>query len=45
MILSSGDKRSIVSTKENGPYLNIWVDGEILNPEDVGLPGKFEIAQ
>lgn len=45
VILSNGDKRSIVSTKENGPYLNIWVDGEILKPEDVGLPGKFEIAQ
>ena len=45
VIFSNGDKRSVVSTTENGPYLNIWVDGEILNPEDVGLPGKFEIAQ
>ncbi len=45
VIFSNGDKRSIVSTTENGPYLIIWVDGEILNPEDVGLPSKFEIAQ
>ena len=45
VVFSNGEKRSVVSVTENGPYLNIWVDGETLNPEDVGLPSKFEVAQ
>jgi hypothetical protein len=45
VIFSNGDKRSVVSAAENGPYLNIWVDGEILNPEEVGLPSRFEAVQ
>ena len=45
VIFSNGDKRSIVSTTVNGPYLNIWVNGEILIPKDVGFPSNFEIAQ
>lgn len=45
VVFSNGQKRSVVSVAENGPYLNIWVDGETLNPEDVGLPSQFEVAQ
>lgn len=42
---ANDDWRAIVSVVENGPYLNVWVDGEILNPEDVGLPSQFEVKQ
>lgn len=45
VIFSNGDKRSVVSATENGPYLNIWVDGEILTPEDVGPPSKYKVLQ
>lgn len=45
VIFPNGDKRVINYVFEGGPYLNIWVDGEILNPKDVGLPSKFEVTQ
>jgi hypothetical protein len=45
VIFSNGDKRAIVSATENGTFLNIWVDGEILKPEDVGLPSKYKVLQ
>jgi hypothetical protein len=45
VIFSNGDKRSVVSATENGSYLNIWVDGEILIPEDVGLPSEYKVLQ
>jgi hypothetical protein len=46
VIFSNGDKRSIVSVKEEDDmYLIIRVDGETLNPKDVGLPSKFEVTQ
>jgi hypothetical protein len=45
VIFPDGDKQVIDYVSEGGPYLNIWVDGEILNPKDVGLPSKFEVTQ
>ena len=45
MIFKNGDKRSVTSVVENGRYLNVWVDGEILNPEEVGFPDEFKVLQ
>lgn len=42
---ANGEQRTIISVSENGLYLNVWVGGEILRPEDVGFPSKFEVAQ
>jgi hypothetical protein len=45
VIFPNGDKRIITSVSENGPYLNVWVDGKILDSTDVGFPDKFEVAE
>lgn len=45
VIFKNGDKRSIVSVVENGPYLNILVDGVILSHEDVGFPDEYKVFQ
>ena len=45
VIFKNGDKRSVVLVNENGKYLNIWLDGEVLNPEEVGLPTEYEVSQ
>ncbi len=45
VILPNCDKRIITSVSENGPYLNVWVNGEILDSTDVGFPDRFEVDE
>lgn len=45
VIFENGDTRSVISTMEAGRYLNIWVDGEILNPESAGFPSEYRVLQ
>ncbi|MDM9653766.1 hypothetical protein QU755_20490 [Pseudomonas wenzhouensis] len=45
VIFSNGDKRTIISAAENGPYLNIFVNGDILNPENLGFPSEYKVLQ
>jgi hypothetical protein len=45
VIFPNGDKRIIASVSENGPYLNVWVNGDILNPISVGYPDKFKVVE
>jgi hypothetical protein len=35
--------RRIVRTEMNGIYLNIFVEGDPLNPEEVGMPNSFSV--
>ena len=44
IIFPNGDNRIITSVSYNGRYLNVWVDGEILDPIDVGFPDGFEVV-
>lgn len=41
--LSSGDSRRIIRVAPVGGYLNIYLDGEPLDAEEVGLPSKLRI--
>ncbi len=41
----NGESRKIISVIENGPYLNVGVEGEILHAKDVGVPSKFEVLE
>ncbi|OLY97124.1 hypothetical protein [Polynucleobacter sphagniphilus] len=45
ILFQNGDIRKIVKISENGFYLNVWVDGDILNPNEVGFPSKFKVAK
>ena len=40
----NGDTRMIVRTEQVGPYLNVYVDGPVLDPEKVGLPSNFKVV-
>lgn len=42
--MADGDIRRIVKTMSNGNYLKIHVDGPLLDPQKVGLPNKFKVA-
>ena len=41
VILADGEIREIKRAEVLGGYLNIYLSGELLNPEKVGLPSKF----
>jgi hypothetical protein len=45
VLFTNGEKRTVIYVAQNGPYLNIWVDGEILMPKDVGFPSRFKVAR
>ena len=45
VMFQNGERRTVISVSENGPYLNVWVNGQMLRPEDVGLPNKFQVLQ
>ncbi len=42
---ANGDMRKITNTTSNtNRYLNIFVEGPLLNPEQVGLPSQYSVA-
>jgi hypothetical protein len=42
---ANGEVRRIVSTDRNGSYLNIYVDGIILDSSRVGIPSEFSVIK
>ena len=38
-----GNVRNIIRAERYGEYLNVYIDGEPLNPEKVGLPSTFTV--
>lgn len=42
---ANGDIRSILQVIDNGPYLNIYLDGTPLNGENVGFPKEIKIIE
>lgn len=45
VVFPNGETRKIIAVSESGPYLNIWLDGEVLSVEAVGSPNKFRAIQ
>lgn len=43
VVFEDGSERVVTETKQNGQYLNVYLEGEILNPQSVGLPNKFSV--
>ncbi|WOD40424.1 hypothetical protein [Nodosilinea sp. E11] len=44
VIFENGDRRKVVRVEANDPYLNIFLEGERLNPEAVGLPTIYSVT-
>lgn len=42
--LKNGDFRKIIGIAFSGPYINVDVDGPVLDPEHVGLPREFVVV-
>lgn len=42
-MFQNGEQRKIIAVSKNGPYLNVWVEGDILVPENVGSPDRFRV--
>lgn len=40
---ANGETREIIRADPSGLYLNIYLNGDLLNPEKVGLPTKFVV--
>lgn len=40
-----GTTRRITSAVESGVYLNVFVDGAVLDPEKVGIPSEYAIVE
>jgi len=40
-----GSTRKIIRKEANGMYLNVFLNGDLLNPEIVGYPNKFEVLK
>lgn len=40
----NGDTRTITSAVESGKYLNVFVDGAVLDPQKVGIPSDYSTA-
>lgn len=43
VVFQNGEQRKIIAVSKNGPYLNVWVEGDILVPENVGSPDRFRV--
>ena len=41
----NGDVREIIRVLKAGPYINIFLDGPLLNGEQVGFPNEIEIIK
>ena len=43
--LGNGDVRKIIRMESSGRYLNIYLDGALLDSEKVGLPSEFTVIE
>ena len=44
VIFEDGSERQIVDIKEQGKYLNVFVNGDLLDSNVVGIPSKFKVS-
>lgn len=44
VIFCNKDTRIIIGVKENGPYLNVALEGDPLNINAIGIPSKFRVT-
>jgi len=40
-----GQQRTIVSIEQNGRYLNVLLEGDILNVDEIGIPSEFKVKK
>ena len=40
-----GQQRTIVSIEQNGRYLNVLLEGDILNADEIGIPSEFKVKK
>lgn len=43
--MKNGDTRKITQVSPSGQYINVTVDGPVLDPEQAGLPSGFEVME
>lgn len=43
--LSNGEVRTITKVESSGKYLNVWLNGDIMDPAKVGIPSDFTLQR